>query len=70
MQRCVTKLFLALAKICVFSLALTAARPAPLRAQVLPRAPTPPAPAAPAANATDPLELGRETPRGTVVGFI
>lgn len=69
MQRCVTKLFLALPKICVLSLALGAPRPA--NAQVLPHAATTTAPAAaPPTSPADPLSLGRETPRGTVVGFI
>jgi MscS family membrane protein len=69
MQRCLTKLFLALAKVCVLSPVLAAASPAD--AQVLPHAATATASAtAPAAPAADPLSLGRETPRGTVVGFI
>ena len=58
--------FSLLRKICIL---LTVAVTAPtVRAQIMQRAPAAatPAPAAP----SDPLELGRETPRGTVIGFV
>src|SRR6266852_2286305 len=56
----ISLLFLALGTVGVrFAAAQTAVREA---------APT--APATAAATASDPLELGRETPRGTVIGFI
>jgi MscS family membrane protein len=57
--------FSVLRKMCIL---LTVAVTAPMvHAQITQRAPAAtPAPAAP----SDPLELGRETPRGTVIGFI
>ena len=57
--------FSVLRKICIL---LTVAVTAPMvHAQITQRAPAAtPSPAAP----SDPLELGRETPRGTVIGFV
>jgi len=69
MQRVVAKLFLISPKLGVLLLALSVVCPVLVRAQI-----GQPAPAAstssPASPPTDPLELGRETPRGTVIGFI
>jgi MscS family membrane protein len=47
---------------------LTGANFAPVKAQILPSKPAPVA--SPAAAPSDPQGLGRETPRGTVIGFI
>ena len=68
MQRLVATASFILPKLLVLLL-LAAAQPSVLHAQTLQRSVTaPPAPAA--APALDPLELGRETPRGTAIGFI
>ncbi len=69
MQRFAANSILAFPKICALLLVLGVAGNAIVNAQTTPLAPataTTPSVAAPA----DPLELGRETPRGTVIGFI
>src|ERR1700687_2668801 len=66
MQRFVAKSFSAFQKICVLLLTLGIAGAAVVYAQPAPAAATAPSSAGP----SDPLELGRETPRGTVIGFI
>src|SRR5467141_576468 len=69
MQRLIAKLFLISPKLGVLLLALSVVCPALVRAQSgqhTPAAST----SSPASPPTDPLELGRETPRGTVIGFI
>ena len=66
MQRFVAKSFSAFQKICVLLLTLGIAGAAVVYAQTAPAAATAPSSAGP----SDPLELGRETPRGTVIGFI
>jgi len=69
MQRLVTKSRSLFRKICVLLLTLGISGAAIVKAQVLQRAPAA-APAPSAATPSDPLDLGRETPRGTVVGFL
>jgi MscS family membrane protein len=69
MQRVVAKLFLISPKLGVLLLALSVVSPALLRAQIGQHAPAA-STGSPASPPTDPLELGRETPRGTVIGFI
>src|SRR5712671_3668694 len=69
MQRVVAKLFLISPKLGVLLLALSVVCPALVRAQSGQHAPAA-STASPASPSTDPLELGRETPRGTVIGFI
>jgi len=69
MQRVVAKLFLISPKLGVLLLALSVVCPALVRAQSGQHAPAA-STGSPAAPPTDPLELGRETPRGTVIGFI
>src|SRR5713226_4867800 len=69
MQRFAANSILAFPKICALLLVLGVSGNAIVNAQTTPLAPataTTPSVAAPA----DPLELGRETPRGTVIGFI
>src|SRR6266850_4907324 len=69
MQRVVAKLFLISPKLGVLLLALSVVCPALVRAQSgqhTPAAST----SSPATPPADPLELGRETPRGTMIGFI
>ena len=70
MQRFAANSIFTLARICALLLALGAADHACVNAQTTPLVPA----AATAPSATpgpkDPLELGRETPRGTVIGFI
>src|SRR5260370_6146043 len=69
MQRFAANSILAFAKICALLLVLGLSGNAIVNGQATPLAPataTTPSVAAPA----DPLELGRETPRGTVIGFI
>jgi MscS family membrane protein len=69
MQGFATKSFSALLRLGALVVSTSIAGPASAGAQVAQHAPaatTPPAATAPA----DPLELGRETPRGTVIGFI
>ncbi len=72
MQRFATNSILALPKICALLLAFSVGSKSFVNAQATPLAPaaaTAPS-ATPAAAPADPLELGRETPRGTVIGFI
>jgi MscS family membrane protein len=69
MQSFIAKVFRAVPKIVALLLALTVAGPVLLRAQSAQQASTAPT-AASATAPADPLELGRETPRGTVIGFI
>src|SRR5712692_7248260 len=72
MQRFATNSILALPKICALLLAFIVGSKSFVNAQATPLAPaaaTAPS-ATPAAAPADPLELGRETPRGTVIGFI
>ena len=72
MQRFAANSILALARICALLLALGVGNHACVNAQTTPLVPaaaTAPT-ATPAAGPKDPLELGRETPRGTVIGFI
>ena len=69
MQKFVANSIFAFPKICVLLLAFGAGRNAFVNAQTTPFAPAA-ATAPPAAAPADPLELGRETPRGTVIGFI
>lgn len=69
MQRVVAKLFLISPKLGVLLLALSIVSPALLRAQIGQHAPAA-STGSPASPPTDPLELGRETPRGAVIGFI
>jgi MscS family membrane protein len=69
MQRVVAKLFLISPKLGVLLLALSVVSPALLRAQIGQHAPAA-STGSPASPPTDPLELGRETPRGAVIGFI
>src|SRR5712664_584117 len=69
MQRFSAKLFLISPKLGVLLLALSVACPALVRAQSGQHAPAA-STSSPAPPPTDPLELGRETPRGTVIGFI
>src|SRR5712664_1661874 len=69
MQRFSAKLFLISPKLGVLLLALSVACPALVRAQSGQHAPAA-STSSPASPPTDPLELGRETPRGTVIGFI
>src|SRR3979409_2467881 len=69
MRRVVTKLFLISPKLGVLLLALSVVCPALVRAQIGQHAPAA-STGSPASPPTDPLELGRETPRGTVIGFI
>jgi MscS family membrane protein len=69
MQRVVAKLFLISPKLGVLLLALSVVCPAFVRAQIGQHAPAA-STGSPASPPTDPLELGRETPRGTVIGFI
>lgn len=57
-------------KISVTLLALSLATTSRLPAQVTSRQAVQPNPAASAAPPSDPLGLGRETPRGTVIGFV
>jgi MscS family membrane protein len=64
-----SKSFAALPKITLLLLALTMAGPAFVHAQVAQHAPAA-TPTMPPAAPADPLDLGRETPRGTVIGFI
>ncbi len=69
MQRLVANSISAFPKICALLLAFGAGSNSFVNAQTTPLAPaaaTAPSVATPA----DPLELGRETPRGTVIGFI
>src|SRR6267154_1721316 len=69
MQRLIGKLFLVSPKLGVLLLALSVVCPALVRAQSGQHAPAA-STGSPASPPTDPLELGRETPRGTVIGFI
>jgi MscS family membrane protein len=72
MQRFAANSILAFPKICALLLVLGVASNAIVNAQTALPAPavaTAP-PATPAAAPADPLDLGRETPRGTVIGFI
>src|SRR5712671_5888662 len=69
MQRLIGKLFLISPKLGVLLLALSVVCPALVRAQSGQHAPAA-STSSPASPPTDPLELGRETPRGTVIGFI
>src|SRR5216684_5705436 len=72
MQKFVANSSFAFLRICGLLLAFGAGSNAFVNAQTAPLAPaaaTAPAATPPAAPA-DPLELGRETPRGTVIGFI
>jgi len=71
MQRFIVKSFSAFPKIWILLLALGLGSATVANGQAVPHAAaiptaTPSSPAAP----SDPLELGRETPRGTVIGFI
>src|SRR5258708_30700833 len=71
MQKFVANSILAFPKICALLLAFGAGSNAIVNAQTAPLAPaaaTAPSATPPAAPA-DPLELGRDTPRGTVLGF-
>ncbi len=71
MQRFVANSIFAFPKICVLLLAFGVGGIAIVNAQITPLAPAAAtAPAKPASAPADPLELGRETPRGTVIGFI
>src|SRR5712664_4207342 len=69
MQRFSAKLFLISPKLGVLLLALSVACPALVHAQSGQQTPVASI-ASPATPPADPLELGRETPRGTVIGFI
>ena len=71
MQRLVANSISTIPKICAL-LVLGVASAAIVEAQTTPLLPAPAtAPSAkPAAEPADPLDLGRETPRGTVIGFI
>ena len=72
MQRFAANAIFALARICALLLALGAGNRARANAQTMPLVPaaaTAPS-ATPAVAPKDPLGLGRETPRGTVIGFI
>src|SRR5258707_12699688 len=72
MQKFVANSSFAFLRICGLLLAFGAGSNAFVNAQTAPLAPaaaTAPSATPPAAPA-DPLELGRETPRGTVIGFI
>jgi MscS family membrane protein len=63
----VVRSFSVLHKICILLLTCSLVSTPVVHAQLTQRAPAAtPAPAAP----SDPLELGRETPRGTVIGFV
>jgi len=66
MQRFAANSILAFPKICALLLVLGVAINAIVNAQTTPLAPA----TATAPSVADPLELGRETPRGTVIGFI
>jgi MscS family membrane protein len=69
MQRFVAKSASVFPPICVLLLVLGIPAAAGGNAQIIQR--TPAAATAPSAtNSSDPLELGRDTPRGTVIGFI
>jgi MscS family membrane protein len=72
MQRFVSKSIFAFTKTCALLLALGVGSEALVNAQITlpaPAAATAP-PAKPPAAPADPLDLGRDTPRGTVIGFI
>src|SRR5712664_226486 len=69
MQRFSAKLFLISPKLGVLLLALSVACPALVRAQSGQHAPAA-STSSPVSPPSDPLDLGRETPRGTVIGFI
>jgi len=69
MQRLIGKLFLISPKLGVLLLALSVVCPALVRAQSGQHAPAA-STSSPVSPPSDPLELGRETPRGTVIGFI
>jgi len=71
MQRLIANSISTIPKICALLL-LGVASAAIVKAQTTPLLPAPAtAPSAkPAAEPADPLDLGRETPRGTVIGFI
>jgi MscS family membrane protein len=69
MQRLVAKTRSVFQKICVLLLTLGIPGAAVVNAQILQRAPAA-APTPPVGTPSDPLDLGRETPRGTVIGFI
>ena len=68
MQRFVAKSFSALPRVCALLLACGLGGAVFAKAQTIPRSPA--TATAPTAAPADPLELGRETPRGTVIGFI
>ena len=68
MQRFVTKSRSLFQKICVLLLTLGVSSAAVVNAQILQRTPAAATPSA--ATPSDPLDLGRETPRGTVIAFI
>jgi MscS family membrane protein len=72
MQRFAANSILAFPKICALLLVLGVASNTIVNAQTAPPAPAVASapPATPAAAPADPLDLGRETPRGTVIGFI
>src|SRR6266404_779200 len=69
MQRLIGKLFLISLQLGVLLLALSVVCPALVHAQSGQHAPAA-STSSPASPPADPLELGRETPRGTVIGFI
>ena len=70
MQSSIAKLFAALPKIGFLLLALAMVRPAFVNAQIAQRGPAAAAPTTSPTTPGDPLDLGREAPRGTVIGFI
>src|SRR5258708_20923135 len=70
MQSLIVRSFSVFSKLCILLLIFGVGSAPIARAQITQHAPAPtpstPSPAAP----SDPLELGRETPRGTVIGFV
>jgi MscS family membrane protein len=74
MHRSAADYFRAFSRICVLLLAPGVAGNSFVNAQIAPLTPAPAAAPAPPAHSAaapaDPLDLGRETPRGTVIGFI
>jgi MscS family membrane protein len=70
MQRFAANSILAFPKICALLLVLGVASNTIVNAQTAPPAVATAPPATLAAAPADPLDLGRETPRGTVIGFI
>jgi MscS family membrane protein len=70
MLKFVSKSNFAFPKTWALLLALSVGGETIVNAQITPPAPTTVPSAKPASTPADPLELGRETPRGTVIGFI